>query len=62
MQTYIKTEDVEKFAFSLIKDSRHLKSAMKEMTRTEEDEFISRIVKWNLKILDLNEVIENEVQ
>ena len=45
MSTYIKTEDVEEFAFSLIKDSRHLKSAMKEMTRTEEDEFISRIVK-----------------
>ena len=45
MQTYIKTEDVEKFAFSLIKDSRHLKSAMKEMTRTEEDEFITRIVR-----------------
>jgi len=45
MQTYIKTEDVEKLAFSLIKDSRHLKSAMKEMTRTEEDEFITRIVR-----------------
>ena len=51
MQTYIKTEDVEKFAISLIKDSRHLKSAMKEMSIKKEDEFIKRVVKGNLKIV-----------
>lgn len=60
MKTYIKTEDVEKFAFSLIKDSRHLKSAMKEMTRTEEDEFVSRVVRWNLKIVPENEIKKAE--
>ena len=49
MQTYIKIEDVEKFAYSLIMDSRHLKTAMKEMTRDEEDEFITRVITWNLK-------------
>ena len=48
MQTYIKTEDVEKFARSLIMDSRHLKSAMKDMSIKEENEFIERIVKGNL--------------
>lgn len=53
MQTYIKTEDVEKFARSLIKDSRHLKSAMKDMSIKEEDEFVKNIVKWNLKIITL---------
>lgn len=62
MKTYIKTEDVEKFAFSLIKDSRHLKSAMKDMNMKEEDEFISSIVKWNLNILDINAVISDAVQ
>lgn len=51
MPTYIKTEDVESFARSLIKDSRHLKSAMKEMSIQEEDEFIKRIVEWNLNIV-----------
>lgn len=51
MQTYIKTEDVEKFAFSLIMDSRHLKSAIKQMNRNiaEEDEFMRNLIRWNLK-------------
>lgn len=58
MQTYIKTEEVEKFVFSLIMDSRNLKSALKKMNRNmkEEDEFIQRIVRGNLEILTQEDI------
>ena len=58
MQTYIKTEDVENFIRSLIKDSRHLKSAMKDMSIQEEDIFIRAMIKGNLEIFNLEEKIE----
>ncbi len=60
MQTYIRIEDVEKFAFSLIKDSRHLKSAMKDMDRKEEDEFITRVVSWNMKIFTSSQILNDQ--
>ena len=58
MQTYIKTEDVEKFVFSLIMDSRNLKSALKQLNRNmkEEDELIQRIVRGNLEILTQEDI------
>jgi hypothetical protein len=50
---YIKYEDVEKMAFSLIKDSNHLKKAMKEMSMKEQDEFVERTIMSTFTIYDI---------
>jgi hypothetical protein len=50
---YIKYEEVEKMAFSLIKDSNHLKKAMKKMSMKEQDKFVERIIMRTFTIYEL---------
>lgn len=50
---YIPYDEVEKMCFSLIKNSNHLKKAMKEMTHDEEDEFLERTIMRLFTIYDI---------
>jgi len=54
---YITLENLQKWTHSLISQgTSHLKKAMKDMSNEEQDEFVSKLVQWNVKIEEMESI------